>query len=111
MRVRLCYYSHRLGYGQKYVALTALYCARRDKNISASHYPFWVSFLILHVYMGVFMCSRNIQFLLTLYSPFYNALSSRNCCYVKCSHLVVKHSCGFFPLPVSPLRTLFGALV
>lgn len=30
-------------------------------------------------------------------------LPSRNCCYAKCSHLVVKHSCGFPPsLSVSP---------
>lgn len=43
MWVRLCYYTPRLGFGQKYVALTALYCAQRDKNnILASHYPFWV---------------------------------------------------------------------
>lgn len=40
MQVRLCYYSTRLRFGQKYVAF---YCAQRDKNdISASHYPFWV---------------------------------------------------------------------
>lgn len=39
------------------------------------------------------MCPFHYRRLVSLCYP------SRNCCYAKCSHLVVKHNHGFFPLP------------
>lgn len=57
------------------------------------------AFLLFDLFVYILVL---IQYLtpLTMACLFHCVLPSRNCCYVKCSHLVVKHSCGFFPLPL-----------
>ncbi len=65
--------------------------------------------LCLHFYYLIYVCTLAYSCIHTLCAPvttvclFHCVLPSRNCCYAKCSHLVVKHSCGFSPsLSVSP---------
>lgn len=59
----------------------------------------------LGVYI-VYSHLHTICALLTTVCLFYWVLPSRNCCYVRCSHLVVKHSHGSpsLPPPLLPLH-------